>query len=446
MTPFSALRGWTKEQKHVVFASYLGWTLDAFDFFLLVFVLSDVAKEFGIAVKPHPLVLGAAYASLHGVLAKTLFLAPLVWDRFIASLTGSHGLDITIVLSLTLALRPVGAFFFGRLADRFGRRPIMMFDVVTYALLAFASAFSPNFTVFLVLRALFGVAMGGEWGIGASLTMESIPPQARGIVSGMLQAGYPSGYLIASVAYTLLFPMIGWRGMFMLGILPALLIFYVRRHVPESPGWSKNHATESVTNVLRKHWKLALYAILLMTCFNFFSHGTQDLYPTFLKIDRKLDSRTVGTIAIIYNIGAILGGLTFGAISQGFGRRRTLVVGALLALPVIPLWAFANGFAALAVGAFVMQFVVQGCWGVVPAHLNELSPKEVRGTFPGVVYQLGNFIASTNATIQGALAAAFGGELSYALMIVAVFASITIAFLSLLGREARDVDMRIAET
>jgi MFS transporter, SHS family, lactate transporter len=442
LNPF---KGWTSEQKHVVLASYLGWTLDAFDFFLLVFVLSDVAKEFGIAVKPHPLVLGAGYAAAQGILAKAIYLAPLIWDRFIASLTGSRGLDVTIVLSLTLALRPVGAFIFGRLADHFGRRPIMMFDVLCYALLAFASAFAPSFTIFLVLRALFGVAMGGEWGIGASLTMESIPPQSRGVVSGILQAGYPSGYLIASIAYALLFPHIGWRGMFMLGILPALLILYVRRHVPESPGWSREHAgTGTVLSLLRKHWSLAIYAILLMTCFNFFSHGTQDLYPTFLKVDRKFDAQTVGTIAIIYNIGAILGGIVFGAASQRFGRRRALVVGALLALPVIPLWAFSTSFALLAFGAFVMQFMVQGAWGVIPVHLNELSPPEARGTFPGVVYQLGNFIASTNATIQGALAAAFGGELSYALMIIAVFAAVTIAILAVIGREARDVDMRIS--
>jgi MFS transporter, SHS family, lactate transporter len=440
----NALKGWTKEQKHVVAASYLGWTLDAFDFFLLVFVLSDVAKEFGIAIKPRALTLGSDYAAAHNIFAKAAILVPLIWDRFVASLTGSHGLDVTIVLSLTLALRPVGAFLFGRLADRFGRRPVMMFDVLCYALLAFASAFAPSFAIFLILRALFGIAMGGEWGIGASLTMESIRPESRGIVSGILQAGYPSGYLIASVAYTVLFPLLGWRGMFMLGILPALLILYIRRHVPESPGWNRQHARSSrMSGVLRAHWKLAIYAILLMTFFNFYSHGTQDLYPTFLKVDRKLDPHTVGAIAIIFNIGAILGGLTLGALSQRFGRRRTLIVGALLSLLVIPLWAFSADPMTLAAGAFVMQFMVQGCWGVIPAHLNELSPPEVRGTFPGVVYQLGNFIASTNATIQGALAAAFGGELSYALAIIAAFAAVMIAVFAVAGREAKDMDMRI---
>ena len=400
---FEALRGWTKEQKHVVAASYLGWTLDAFDFFLLVLVLTDIAKEFDVSVKT------------------------LSWAT-----------------TLTLAMRPVGAFVFGRLADRFGRRPIMMIDVLFYATLAFASAFAPNLIVFLVLRALFGVAVGGEWGIGASLTMESIPPQSRGFVSGLLQAGYPSGYLLASAAYGLLFPYIGWRGLFMLGLLPALLVLYIRRNVPESPGWSREQAQAgTVLNVLRTHWRLAIYAICLMTCFNFFSHGTQDIYPTFLKVDHGFKPHEVGIIQVIYNIGAILGGLVLGTLSQRFGRRRTLIVGALLSLPVIPLWAFASTPILLTFGAFLMQFLVQGCWGVIPAHLNELSPPEARGTFPGVVYQLGNFFASYNLTLQAGLAVAYG---SYAksLALVAIPAAVMIAVFVLAGSEAKDTDMRIA--
>jgi SHS family lactate transporter-like MFS transporter len=400
---FEALRGWTKEQKHVVAASYLGWTLDAFDFFLLVLVLTDIAKEFDVSVKT------------------------LSWAT-----------------TLTLAMRPVGAFVFGRLADRFGRRPIMMIDVLFYATLAFASAFAPNLIIFLVLRALFGVAMGGEWGIGASLTMESIPPQSRGFVSGLLQAGYPSGYLLASAAYGLLFPYIGWRGLFMLGLLPALLVLYIRRNVPESPGWSREQAKAgTVLNVLRMHWRLAIYAICLMTCFNFFSHGTQDIYPTFLKVDHGFKPHEVGIIQVIYNIGAILGGLVLGTLSQRFGRRRTLIVGALLSLPVIPLWAFASTPILLTFGAFLMQFLVQGCWGVIPAHLNELSPPEARGTFPGVVYQLGNFFASYNLTLQAGLAVAYG---SYAksLALVAIPAAVMIAVFVFAGSEAKETDMRIA--
>jgi len=396
-----ALKGWSSAQKHVVAASYLGWTLDAFDFFLLVFVIKDVAGEFGTGVSA-----------------------------------------IALAVTLTLALRPVGAFIFGRLADRFGRRPILMFDVALYSVLGFATAFAPNLTVFLVIRALFGVAMGGEWGIGASLTMETVKPEARGLVSGLLQSGYPSGYLIASVAFALLYSHIGWRGMFMIGIVPALLILYIRRSVPESPGWNRERTSAAtILNVLKRHWQLALYAILLMTAFNFFSHGTQDLYPTFLQKQHHFAPATVGTIAILYNIGAILGGLSFGAFSQSFGRRRTMMLCALFALPAIWLWAFSQTALLLAVGAFLVQFFVQGAWGVVPAHLNELSPPEARGTFPGTVYQLGNFIASYNAVLQARIAESHGNNYSLALSGVAVAAALAVMLFAFIGHEAREIDM-----
>jgi SHS family lactate transporter-like MFS transporter len=405
---FDAFKGWTSAQKHVVAASYLGWTLDAFDFFLMVFVIKDVAKEFGAGKD-----------------------------------------DIAWALTLTLALRPVGAFIFGRLADRFGRRPVLMADVAIYSVLGFATAFSPNLIAFLVIRALFGVAMGGEWGIGASLTMETVKPEARGLVSGLLQSGYPTGYLLASIVYRNFYDRLGplagmtsWRAMFLIGIIPALLILYIRRHVPESPGWSTERAkTGTVLNVLKKHWQLAIYAILLMTAFNFFSHGTQDIYPTFLQVQHHFDTHTTGNIAIIYNIGAILGGWTFGILSQSWGRRRTIVIASLLSIPVAYLWAYSETAAMLSVGAFLMQFFVQGAWGVVPAHLNELSPPDARGTFPGTVYQLGNFIASYNAVLQTTIAAKSGENYSLALAGVAVAAAIAIAALTLMGREAREANL-----
>jgi len=401
---FEALKGWTPAQKHVVAASYLGWMLDAFDFFLLVFVIKDVAAEF------------------HSEIA-----------------------GVSIALTLTLGLRPVGAFIFGRLADHYGRRPVLMFDVALYSVLAFATAFAPDLTVFLILRALFGVAMGGEWGIGASLTMETVKPEARGFVSGLLQSGYPSGYLLASIVFAVLYPHIGWRGMFMVGLAPALLILYIRRHVPESPGWDRHAVkTSGVFDVLARHWKLALYAIVLMTAFNFFSHGTQDMYPTFLQVQHGYEHATVSTIAIVYNIGAILGGITFGIISQRYGRRRMIVATALLSILAAPLWSFAETPVLLGVGAFLMQFFVQGCWGIIPAHLNELSPREARGTFPGTVYQLGNFIASSNAPLQVAIAAHFGGRYSIALAAIAITAAIVIAVLASLGREAKDADLNAA--
>jgi len=397
-------RGWTASQRHVVIASYLGWTLDAFDFFILVFVIRDVAATFS------------------------------------TSLT-----TVSLAITLTLAMRPLGAFLFGRLADRFGRQPILMLDVGLYSLLGFATAFAPNLVTFLVIRALFGVAMGGEWGVGASLTMESIPSKARGVVSGMLQSGYPSGYLIASLVYWLLYTAIGWRGMFMVGLAPALLILFIRARVPESPAFNRGKAvTVHAADVLKRHWKLALYVMLLMTAFNFFSHGTQDIYPTFLQKQRHYDHSTVGAIAILYNIGAILGGLTFGSISQMLGRRRAIMTAALLAIPAVWLWAFSPNIVLLAAGAFTVQFFVQGAWGVIPAHLNELSPPEARGAFPGTVYQLGNFIASSNAVIQTAFAEHNNGNYAVALASVAVAAGLAITLLVWRGREAKDVPMTIS--
>jgi MFS transporter, SHS family, lactate transporter len=394
----AALSGWTSEQKHVVAASFLGWTLDAFDFFLMVFVLKDIAQEFHTEIT-----------------------------------------DVTFALLLTLAMRPVGAFLFGRAADRWGRRPMLMINVLFYSAIEFASGFAPSLTALLILRAIYGIAMGGEWGVGASLTMESIPPQARGIVSGLLQSGYPAGYFLASIVYALLFQYIGWRGMFMVGVVPALLVFYIRRSVPESPSWTPRAAGSETIAVLKAHWRLGIYAVALMTAFNFFSHGTQDLYPTFLQVQHHLSPHAVGLIAVIYNIGAIIGGISFGALSERFGRRVIIVVTALVSLAVLPLWAFSATAFWLAVGAFLMQVLVQGAWGVIPAHLNELSPDAARGTFPGFTYQIGNLIASVNATLQAGIAAHYGGDYAFALAVVAGIVAIVIAILTAFGPEARGV-------
>ena len=396
----AALSGWTSEQKHVVAASFLGWSLDAFDFFLLVFVLKDIAAEFHTDIS-----------------------------------------DVTLAILLTLAMRPVGAFIFGRAADRWGRRPTLMVNIFLYSVLEFASGFAPSLTVLIILRALYGVAMGGEWGVGASLTMETIPPHARGFVSGLLQSGYPTGYFMASIVYGVLFPYIGWRGMFMVGVIPALLVLYIRRNVPESPSWSKEVAAErgGTLEVLKSHWRLGIYAVVLMTAFNFFSHGTQDIYPTFLQVQHRFTPHVVSIIAVVYNIGAIIGGILFGTLSERFGRRRCIISSALLTLPVIPLWAFSDSPVMLAIGAFLMQFTVQGAWGVVPVHLNELSPDNARATFPGFVYQLGNLLASVNATLQAGIASYFGGNYGLALAIVAGTVAIVIAVLTAGGTEAKGV-------
>jgi SHS family lactate transporter-like MFS transporter len=399
MTTLAQLSALTSQQRSAVLASFLGWTLDAFDFFLLVFVIKDIAAEFGTDVK-----------------------------------------NVTFAILLTLAMRPLGAFAFGLLADRYGRRPTLMVDIILYSVLELASAFSPSLTVLIVLRALYGIAMGGEWGIGASLAMETIPAGARGIVSGMLQEGYAVGYLLAAIVYYLLFPLIGWRGMFVVGVLPALLVLYIRVHVKESPVWEQAaDRRENPLIAIRDHWRLFLYVILLMTAFNFLSHGTQDLYPTFLQLEHQLSTHAVGAIAIVYNIGAILGGLTFGAWSERIGRRNAIIIAALLALPIIPLWALSQSVWELTLGAFLMQFMVQGAWGIVPVHLNELSPEAARGTFPGFTYQLGNLLAAGNATIQASIAESHGGNYGLALALVAAIVSVAVIVLAWLGSERKGV-------
>lgn len=400
MSALASLRALTPQQRNAVIASYLGWTLDAFDFFILVFVLKYIAEEFHTDVP-----------------------------------------TVSVAILLTLAMRALGALIFGLAADRYGRRITLMVDVLLYSLFDFLTGFSTGLTMFLVLRVLYGIAMGGEWGVGASLVMETVPEESRGIVSGILQAGYPSGYLLASLLFFLLFPVIGWRGMFFVGVAPALLVFYIRRNVQESPVFEKRQqqGRRPFLAVLRENIPLFIWAVLLMTAFNFFSHGTQDIYPTFLETQRNYSSYTVGAIAIVYNIGAIAGGLFFGALSQRIGRKRAIVIAALIAVPVAPLWAYAPGPVLLAIGAFLMQFFVQGAWGIVPVHLNELSPDEVRGTFPGFAYQLGNLLASGNATIQAGLAAHWNGDYAAALVIVAVVVAIVVAVLSGLGYEKKDV-------
>jgi SHS family lactate transporter-like MFS transporter len=393
---------WTPQQKRVVLSSFLGWTLDAFDFFILVFVLKDIAKEFSTPV--------------------------------------SH---VAIAITLTLAMRPVGALLFGRLADRFGRRPLMMINIAAYSILEFASGFAPSLFILLVLRALFGIAMGGEWGIGSALAMESVAPRTRGLVSGILQVGYPTGYLLASLVFGLFYQDIGWRGLLMVGVLPALLVLYIRHYMPESEVWQamRSKPKQSLGSVLKREWKLALYAIILMTAFNFLAHGTQDLYPTFLEVQHTFSTHTVSFIAIAYNIAAIAGGLLLGFSSEKLGRRRTIFIAALLVLPLMPLWAFSTTAFMLMLGAVLMQFMVQGAWGVIPAYLNELSPSEVRATFPGLVYQLGNLLAAVNATLQAGLAQHTGGNYSYGLALVVGIAAIVISSMILFGPERRGTSL-----
>jgi SHS family lactate transporter-like MFS transporter len=401
MSLIANLKSLEPSQRSAIWASYLGWTLDAFDFFLMVFMLSAIAKEFGTDVK----------AVSEGVF-------------------------------LTLAARPIGAFCFGWLAEHFGRRPVLMADIVFFSVFELASGFAPTLTSLLVLRFLFGVGMGGEWGLGASLVMESIPAKLRGPVSGLLQSGYPSGYFVASLVYYLLFDTIGWRGMFMVGVAPALLVLLIRMHVKESPVFEarRGKAVPNPIMELVRHWKIALYLVVLMTAFNFFSHGTQDLYPTFLQKQHHFDTHTTGILAAVMNLGAIVGGITFGIWSEKIGRKRAIIIASLLALPVIPLWAFSATPLLLGAGAFLVQVAVQGAWGIVPVHLNELSPPLARSLFPGFAYQLGNLIASKNAPIQAGIAESHGDNYALALALVCGTMAIVIAVWTALGPERRHAD------
>ncbi|WP_197694193.1 sialate:H+ symport family MFS transporter [Mycobacterium sp. 852002-40037_SCH5390672] len=406
----------TADQRNSFIAALLGWTMDAFDYFIVVLVYADIAKTF------------------HHSKAEVAF-----------------------VTTATLIMRPVGALLFGLWADRVGRRLPLMVDVMFYSVVGFLCAFAPNFTVLVILRLLYGIGMGGEWGLGAALAMEKVPVERRGFFSGLLQEGYAFGYLLASVASLVVIDWLdlSWRWLFGLSIVPGLISLVIRYRVQESEVWEAAQDQMKLTStrirdVLRNGAIIRrfIYLVLLMTAFNWMSHGTQDVYPTFLGAHgnqgASLSSTTVKWIVVVYNVGAIIGGLVFGTLSQRFGRRYTVVFCAILALPIVPLFAYSRSAAMLCLGSFLMQLFVQGAWGVIPAHLTEMSPDAIRGLYPGVTYQLGNLLAAFNLPIQERLAESHGYPFALAATIVPVL--IAVAVLTLIGKDATGIRFGTTES
>lgn len=387
-----------RNQNNAVLAGFLGWTLDAFDFFILTFVLATVATDFHKTIP-----------------------------------------EMALTLTASLAMRPVGALIFGLMADRYGRKGPLMITIIFYSVMEILSGLAPTYKIFLLLRLLYGVGMGGEWGVGASLVMESVSVKRRGFLSGVLQEGYALGFLLAAGAYYFVFPHFGWRAMFFIGGLPALVTLFIRARVKETAAWKANKLSDwkEYGNAVKKHWKLFLYLILLMSMMNLISHGTQDLYPTFLQQQKHFNPHETAIITMVSMVGAILGGLFFGYLSDRYGRKKMMATAVILALVLIPSWLLAGGSILIALGAFGMQFMVQGAWGIIPAHINELSPGPLRGFFPGFAYQLGVLIASGIAYVEAVLAQ----YVSYATSMEILAGSVLIlgAIVILAGPEAKGI-------
>jgi MFS transporter, SHS family, lactate transporter len=386
--------------RNALIASFLGWTLDAFDFFILTYVLTQVGEDFHKSVA-----------------------------------------EMSLTLVASLMMRPVGAVIFGLMADRWGRKLPLMIDVIFYSMVEVLSGFARGYSVFFVLRLLYGIGMGGEWGVGASLAMEAAPVKWRGILSGILQEGYALGNLLAAIAFWTVYPHWGWRPMFFIGGLPALLTLFIRAKVKESGAWQAHAATRRTWGeyfaLVAKNWKRFVYLVMLLVVMNFMSHGTQDLYPTLLQKQHHFSPRDTAIVSVIAMIGAMVGGVVIGLLSDRFGRRRAMIAANVIGFAILPLWAFAPTMALIAMGAFLMQFMVQGAWGVIPIHINELSPGPLRGFFPGFAYQLGVLFAAEVSTLEALMTKHY--SYAQAMGLLAGIGFVACVFVIGLGPEAHRV-------
>lgn len=386
-----------------VIAGFSGWLLDAFDFFLVTFCLTAMAHEFHKSDK-----------------------------------------QIALLITVTLLFRPIGGFVFGLIADRYGRRIPLMINISVFAVAEILTGLAPNYATLLVVRGLFGVVMGGNWGVGTSLAMEGAAKQHRGVLSGLLQEGYAAGNVVAAICFFTLYGRFGWRPLFFVGSIPAVaLVLFIRFGVKESKVWTKAVGTRLTGRAqwqeIFSHWKLFMYLLAFMTMMLFASHGTQDMYPTFLQRQWHFTPERRAAVTALAGIGGLLGGLTFGHFSDRWGRRRTIIIAFILAAFLIPLWAYSPNQIMLVAGAFLMQFMVQGAWGVIPAHLAELSPTSVRALLPGFAYQSAGVIASSVVYIEAAYAERTSYGTAMALTAISVF--VLASIMAYVGREKHGVEL-----
>ncbi|KAK9238913.1 major facilitator superfamily domain-containing protein [Lipomyces kononenkoae] len=375
--PVRVLAQLNKKQWLFFLVAFAGWTWDAFDFFTVSLTASEIARS----------------------LNKTVT-------------------DITWGITLVLMLRSVGAVIFGLLSDKYGRKWPFIANCALFVIFELGTGFVQTYNQFLALRALFGIAMGGIYGNCAATALEDCPLHARGIVSGMLQQGYAFGYLLAVIFNRALTTTTsqGWRSLFWFGAAPPILIIIFRLLLPETEAYIAQKNMEGLSHKpaftrmakasFKSYWHIMIYLVVIMTGFNFMSHGSQDLYPTMLEVQLGFSANRRTVTMCVANLGAIAGGTLFGYASNFVGRRLTIMIACILGGALVYPWTFASNGGIIA-AVFFLQFMVQGAWGVIPIYLSELSPAPLRAFIVGLSYQLGNLASSAASTIEATLGMRF---------------------------------------